>query len=105
MLEVCGSSPRREAREKVRAQIAGMGADMDFAFGGRAEITGGNNLAMLDEDHGIASDFDLTKEMGVEENGSAALAFAADDVAYEVATHGIEAGGGLVEEDEVGFVD
>ncbi len=45
---------------------------MDFAFGSRAEITGGDNLAMLDEDHGIASDFDLAKEMGVEENGSAA---------------------------------
>lgn len=60
---------------------------------------------MLDEDNGVAGDFDFAQQMGVEEDGGAALAFIADDVADEMAAHGIEAGSGLVEEDEFRLVN
>ena len=60
---------------------------------------------MLDEDDGVTGDFNFAQEMGIEEDGGAALAFIADDVADEVAAHGIEARSWLVEEDEFRLVN
>lgn len=79
--------------------------NLDFAAGCGAKIARGNDFAPLDEDNGVTGDFDFTQEMGVEEDGGAALAFIADDVADEVAAHGVEARSGLIEEDEFRLVN
>jgi hypothetical protein len=68
------------------------------------QIAGTNDFAVLDEGDGVAGDFNFTEEMRVEENGGAALAFIANDVANEVPAHGIEAGSGFIEEHKIGFV-
>ncbi len=43
--------------------------------------------------------------MRVEKDGGATVAFIADDVADKVAAHGIESGGGLIEENQVGSMN
>ena len=69
------------------------------------QVAGADDLTLLDKDDGVAGDFDLAKEMRIKEDGGAAVAFVANNVANEMAAHGVKAGGGLIEEDEVGFVD
>ena len=100
-----GGGPRSQAGKKFLAQIMGANIDVDFAFGRSAEIARADDLALLDEHDGVASDFDFAKQVGVEEDGGAALAFIANDVADKMPTHGIEAGSRLIEEDEFGFVN
>jgi len=94
----------RETGNNVVAKIMGAYVDVDFAFGRGVQIAGTDDFAVLDEDDGVAGDFNFTEEMRVEENCGAALAFVANDVANEVAAHGIEAGSGFIEEDKIGFV-
>jgi len=69
------------------------------------QITRADDLALLDENHGIASDFHFTEKMGIEEDGGPALAFATNDVADEVAAHGIQPGSGLIEKHEFRLVN
>jgi len=95
----------RKTGKKFLAKIVGADVDVDFAFGGGVQIAGADDFAVLDEDHGIAGDFDFAEKMRVEKNSGAALSLVADDVADEAAAHGVEAGGGFVEEDEIRFVD
>ena len=99
-----GVGPLRETGKNFGAKIMGAYVDVDFAFGRGVQIAGTDDFTVLDEDHGVAGDFNFTEEMRVEENGDAALAFIANDVANEVAAHGIQAGSGFIEEDEIGFV-
>jgi hypothetical protein len=84
-----------------------MGADVDanLAIRRSAQIAGTDHFTLFDEDDGVASDFHLTEEVGVEEDGGAAGALAADDVADEAATHGVKAGGRFIEENEFRLMD
>ncbi len=83
----------------------GANVNLDFALRGGAKIARGNDFAMLDEDDGVTGDFDFAQEMRVEKDGGAALAFIADDVADEMAAHGVEARSWLVEKDEFRLVN
>ena len=95
----------RKARQNFLPQIVCANVNVDFAFRGSAQIARTDDLPLLDKDHGVASDFDFTEQVRIEENRGAALAFVADDVAHEVAAHGIQAGSGLVEKDQVGLMN
>jgi len=105
ILYLRGTGPLREAGKNFRAEIVGANVNMDFAVGRRAEIARTDDLTLLDEDHGIASNFDFTEQMGIEEDRGAALALVTDNIADQVTAHGIEAGGGFVEEDQFGLMD
>ena len=95
----------RKTGKNLLAKIVRADMDVDFAFGRGVQIAGADDFTMFDEDDGIAGDFDFAEKMRVEKNGGAALSFVANDVADETAAHGVEAGGGFVEEDEIRFVD
>ena len=97
--------PLGEAGEKFLAQIIGADVNVDFAFGGRAQIASGDDFPLLDEDYGVAGDFDFAEEMGIEKNRRAAISFAADNVPDEVTTHGVEAGSRLIKENQFRLVD
>ena len=94
----------RETGKNFVAKIMGSYVDVDFAFGRGVQIAGTDDFAVLDEDDGVASNFDFAEEMGIEEDGGAAFSLVADDVANKASAHGVEAGGRLVEEDKIGFV-
>lgn len=99
------SGPLREPGKDFLAEIVCADVDLNLAVRAGVQIAGANDFALLDEHDGIASNFDFTEKVGIEENGSAALALIANDVADEAAAHGVEAGSGLVEEDEFGLVN
>ncbi len=86
-------------------EIAGTNVNVDFAFRGGMQIAGADDLALFDENHGVAGDFHFAEQMGIKEDGGATLALVANDVADEVAAHGVKAGSGLIEEDEFRLVD
>jgi hypothetical protein len=46
---------------------------------------------MFDKSHAVAGNFDLSKQVGVEEHGSAAIALGPNDVANQSAADGIKA--------------
>ena len=94
-----------EAGENLLAEILGTDVDVNFVVGRAVQVSGADYLALLDEHDGVASDFDFTEQMGIEENSGAAFSLVANDVADEAAAHGVEAGSGFVEEDEFGLVD
>lgn len=105
IFEVSGVGPLRETGKNFGAKTMGAYVDVDFAFGRGVQIAGTDDLTVFDDDDGVAGDFNFTEEMRVKENGGAALAFIANDVANEVAAHGVEAGSGFIEEDKIGFVE
>ena len=72
---------------------------------GGAQVAAGNDFALADEDDLVAGDFDLAEQMGIEENGGAAFALRANDIAHQAAAHGIESGSGLVEKNQFRLVD
>jgi hypothetical protein len=103
--ELGGIRPLGKAGENVLAQIMRADVNLDFPIGRSPQIAGTDNLTLLDEDDGIAGDFDFAEEMGIEEDSGTALALVADDVTDKVAAHGIEAGCRFIEKDEVGFMN
>ena len=94
-----------EAGENLLAEILGTDVDVNFGVGRAVQVSGADYLALLDEHDAVASDFDFTEQMGIEENSGATFSLVPNDVADEAAAHGVEAGSGFVEEDEFGLVD
>jgi len=90
----------RKSGENLLAEIVGAHVNVNFAVRRAVQISGADDFALLDEDDGVASNFDFAEEMGIEEDGGAAFSLVTDDVANKASAHGVEAGGRLVEEDE-----
>ena len=72
-------------------QIDRVNRHSDFFFDRALQLASLHHLAIFDEGNSVAGNLHLAKEMRVEQHGRAAFALGFDDVAYQAATHGIEA--------------
>ena len=95
----------RESRKNFLAEIVRADVDVNLAIGGTVQIARADDFAVLDEHDGVTGDFDFAEKVGIEEHGGASFSLVANDVANEPAAHRVEAGCGLIEEDEFGLMD
>ena len=65
----------------------------------------GDDVAMIDDGHAIAEPFGLVHVMGGQQDGPAAILQVPDHVPELAARLGVQAGGGLVEEEDLGISD
>ena len=85
------------------------GGEADGAIGGTGGQGRGGALgqhpAVVDDDNLIRQPLGLVQFVGGEDHADAPVALGGDDVAHRDAALGIDAGGGLVEEEHVGLPD
>ena len=65
----------------------------------------GDDLAFLDKDYSVASDFNFAEDVGIQKDGSSAVTLSTNHIADKPPTHGIEPRGGLVEKDQLRLVN
>jgi hypothetical protein len=82
VIETTARGPLRKPCERFLGQLSRAHHDADLTVRVRSQVPGSHHLAVLNEGHLIASDFDFAEEMGIEEDGCATLALCANDVAH-----------------------
>ena len=89
----------------ARFEVVLLTASPSCATNEVVEPPAADHVAAIDDGDAIAHHLDFAEQVRIEKNGRPSVSLGANDISHQSPAHGIQAGGGLVQENQFGIMN